>query len=87
MVAVRLTGGAINVLDEHRRTIGRVINGSGESYDSFASALGFVYGDDPISVEFLRITREKMDEENNTMAWLELKITAQPVRGRSSSSK
>ena len=87
LVAVRLTGGAINVLDEHRRTIGRVINRSGESYDSFASALGFVYGDDPIPVEFLRTTEQRMDEENNTMVWIEVKITAKPVRARSYPSK
>jgi hypothetical protein len=86
LVAARLTGGAINVLDDQRRAVGRVLNRSEQSYDSFASALGYVYGDDPIPVEFLRVTKEEVDAENKKMVSLELKITADPVRRRSSST-
>lgn len=84
LMAGRLIGGGIDLKDRNGRAVARLLNGSKEPYDRFASALSLVYGDN-LPFEFARVKREKL-EEGGKITWIEVRLAAKPVRDRGGES-
>src|ERR1700676_4139785 len=70
--------GGIDVRDENGLGIGRLMNLTPLTYGNFAKGFELCYGSAQVSLEFVRVSGVRTDEDG-TYAWIRVRVKTQPV--------
>jgi hypothetical protein len=68
--------GSMDVVDDKGNALGRLLNETELQYDPFVAALDLCYGSTPVQLQFVRMSRERVTQEGEHLAWFDIRVTS-----------